>query len=129
MVYADVGLSRPVPMGSLGDGICRLLSMALAFHEARNGVILVDEIENGLHHSKLKGLWQHVFRLAHAFDVQVFATTHSYECIVAANNALTETESSDLHLHRLFRKRDQFRAVTYTGAMLDTNIEYFWELR
>ena len=53
MIYADVGLSRPVPMGFLGDGIGRFLSMALAFHQARGGTMLIDEVENGLHQSVL----------------------------------------------------------------------------
>ena len=129
MVYVDVGLSRPVPLGFLGDGIGRLLSMVLAFHNARDGSILIDEIENGLHYSKLLEVWKSLDWLSREFNVQVFATTHSYECIVAANNAFTEMESSDLHLQRLFRKSGQIGAVTYTKAMLDTNIDYFWELR
>lgn len=129
MVYVDIGLSRPVPMGFLGDGIGRLFSMALAFHNARDGAILIDEIENGLHYSKLKAIWERIHWLSREFNVQVFATTHSYECIRAANEAFSEIESDDLHFHRLNRKRDQVRAVTYTKAMLDTNIEYFWELR
>lgn len=133
MVYADVGLSRPVPMGFLGDGICRLLSMALAFHEARNGVILVDEIENGLHHSKLKGIWQHVFRLAHAFDVQVFATTHSYECIRAAHSAFKETEiGDDFSLLRLQRnlRTGQIESIAYDDKeALDYAMEYEREVR
>ena len=54
MIYAHVGLGRPVPMSFLGDGVGRLLSMALAFHGASNGMILIDEIENGLHHSALR---------------------------------------------------------------------------
>ena len=129
MVYVDVGLSRPVPLGFLGDGIGRLLSMALAFHNARNGAILIDEIENGLHYSKLAEVWKSIDWLSREFNVQVFATTHSYECIRAANDAFSETESEDLHLHRLFRKGDRVSSVTYAKAMLDTNIDYFWELR
>ena len=129
MVYADVGLSRPVPMGFLGDGIGRLLSMTLAFHNTRNGAILIDEIENGIHHSRLEGVWKNLDWLSREFNVQVFATTHSYECIVAANNAFTELESGELHLHRLHRRGDRVKAATYTKDALDTNVEYLWELR
>lgn len=129
MIYADIGLSRPVPMAFLGDGVGRLLSMALAFHQARGGRVLIDEIENGLHYSKLQGVWKHVDLLSREFNVQVFATTHSYECIVAANNAFTDTESDELHLHRLYRRGGRVKAVSYDKESLDTNIEYFWELR
>ena len=48
---------------------------------------------------------------------------------MAANNAFTELESDELHLHRLRRDEDHIKAVTYTKEALDTNIEYLWELR
>ena len=128
-IHADVGAGRPFPISIMGEGTKRLLALALSFKRAQNGVMLVDEIENGLHHSVLPEVWKTIDWLSREFNVQVFATTHSYECIVAANNAFTEMESSDLHLQRLFRKSGQIGAVTYTKAMLDTNIDYFWELR
>ena len=131
MIHADVGLSRPVPMGFLGDGVGRLLSTVLAFYTARGGAILIDEVENGLHHTVLIDVWKNLDWLSREFNAQVFATTHSYECIVAANNAFTELESADLHLHRLYRRNasEPVKAITYTKEMLDTNVEYFWELR
>lgn len=129
MVYADLGLSRPVPMGFLGDGVGRLLSMALAFHQARNGTILVDEIENGLHHSKLLDVWKNLDWLSREFNVQVFATTHSDECIVAANSAFTELESKELNLHQLYRQGDRVKVQTYNKDAIETNVEYGWELR
>ena len=129
MIYADLGLSRPVPMGFLGDGMGRLLSMVLAFHQARNGTILIDEVENGLHHSVLVDVWKNLNWLSCEFNVQVFTTTHSYECIVAANDAFTELESEELHLHRLHRQNGSVRATTYSKAALETNIDFMWELR
>ena len=120
-----------MPIAFLGDGTGRLLSMVLAFHQARNGAILIDEVENGLHHGALEQVWTNLDWLSREFDVQVFATTHSYECIVAADNAFTELGSDDLHLHRLYRRGpyESVKAVTYTKEALDTNIEYLWELR
>ena len=103
--------------------------MALRFPYAKDGIILIDEIEKGLHHSVLVDVWKSLDWLSRKFNVQVFATTHSYECIVAANNAFTELESDELHLHRLRRDEDHIKAVTYTKEALDTNIEYLWELR
>ena len=133
MMYADIGLSRPIPMGFLGDGIGRLLSMALAFHESRNGAILIDEIENGLHHTKLKGVWQHVYRLSREFNVQVFATTHSYECVKAAHAAFKHAElDDDFSLMRLQRNRrtGQIESVAYDDKeALDYAMEYEREVR
>ena len=128
-IHADIGIGRPLPISIMGEGTKRLLALVLSFIRAKEGLLLVDEIENGLHYSKLPEVWKSLDWLSREFNVQVFATTHSYECVVAANSAFTEMDSNDLHLHRLFRKRDQVGAVTYTKAMLDSNIEYSWELR
>ena len=129
MIYAHVGLSRPVPMSFLGDGVGRLLSMALAFHGAKNGVILIDEIENGLHHSALKGVWENLNRLSQRFNVQVFATTHSYECMVAARDAFAAVEQEDLHIHRIQHRDNKMIAVTYPFEALDFNFTYGVDIR
>ncbi len=131
LIYGDVGTGRIMPVSLMGSGFARFLELTLAFQEVRDGSILIDEIENGLHYAVLNGVWCAINRLSQKFNVQVFATTHSYECIVAANKAFTELESDDLHLHRLYRRSasEPVRAITYTKDMLDTNIEFFWELR
>ena len=129
MIYAEIGLPRPVPMGFLGDGIGRLLSMALAFQNASNGMILIDEIENGLHHSALQGVWENLNRLSQRFNVQLFATTHSYECMVAARDAFKSMEQEDLHIHRLNRREGGVDSTTYTFEALDFTLSYGAELR
>ena len=129
MIYADVGLGRPVPMGFLGDGVGRLLSMALAFQNASNGMILIDEVENGLHHNALQGVWENLNRLSQRFNVQVFATTHSYECMAAARDAFAAAEQQDLHIHRLNRRDAGIAATTYPFDALDFTLTYGAELR
>ncbi len=131
LIYGDVGVGRIIPIALMGSGFSRLLELTLAFAEVSDGSIMMDEIENGLHHSVLVDVWQAVNRLSQEFNVQVFATTHSYECIVAANAAFSELGSGDLHLHRLYRRSpsEPVKAITYTKEKLDTNIEYLWELR
>jgi hypothetical protein len=75
------GVERPVPIGSLGDGIWRMLVIAIAITQSRGGVLLVDEIDTGLHHSIMSEMWQLIYNTAKELDVQVFATTHSYDCV------------------------------------------------
>ena len=128
-LHGDIGEGQLYPMSVMGEGTKRLLSMSLAFLRAQDGTMLIDEIDNGLHHSILPEVWKTIDWLSREFNVQVFATTHSYECIEAANNAFTELESSELHLHRLHRRGNQVKSVTYSKDALDTNIEYIWELR
>ncbi|HEY8377756.1 MAG TPA: AAA family ATPase [Nannocystis sp.] len=74
------GVDDPVPIGSFGEGVYRLLGLALALARARGGVLLVDEIDTGLHYTVMDKMWRMVKQTAEKLDVQVFATTHSRDC-------------------------------------------------
>jgi hypothetical protein len=73
--------NQPVPIGSMGDGMWRMLSMAIAITQSKGGVLLVDEIDTGLHYTAMADMWRLIFAAAIEFQVQVFATTHSYDCV------------------------------------------------
>jgi predicted ATPase len=75
------GLPRPVPLNSLGDGMLRVLQLILKAFPAKGGVLLIDEFENGLHYSVQEKVWALLFDLAQRLDIQVFATTHSWDCV------------------------------------------------
>jgi len=95
--------NHPVPLRSFGDGVNRLFGLILSLTCAKSGVLLVDEIENGLHHSVLVDVWRTIFRLARQLDVQIFATSHSWDCIEAFQKAANEDAESGV-LIRLSRK-------------------------
>jgi len=97
---------RPVPLRNMGDGVNRLLSISLAMVNAREGFLLIDEFENGLHYSVQEEVWRAIFALARDLQVQVFATTHSWDCIQAFAAASNDSAEVDGMLHRLERKRD-----------------------
>lgn len=71
----------PVALNSMGDGMLRILQLILAVFPARGGMLLIDEFENGLHYSVQEEVWKMIFMLAKELDIQVFATTHSLDCI------------------------------------------------
>ena len=75
------GSDYPIPIGSLGDGMWRMFCIAVALIRSRGGILLVDEIDTGLHYSTLHEMWWLVLQTAERLDVQVFATTHSSDCI------------------------------------------------
>lgn len=81
---------RPVPLRTFGDGLSRVLGIALSLVNAKGGILLVDEFENGLHYTVQEDVWRTVFRLAKRLDIQVFATTHSWDCIDAFQKAAAE---------------------------------------
>jgi len=58
-----------------------MLAIALALIQARGGLLLIDEIDTGLHYSVMGDMWRLVVEAAQRSDVQVFATTHSLDCL------------------------------------------------
>ncbi len=129
MIHGDIGLARMIPLSLMGDGLGRLTSLLLTIANASNGVVLIDEIENGLHHSILCKIWQAVHEAAHRFNTQVFATTHSFECVRAAHQAFEASEDYDFRLHRLDRVDDKIRATTYDQEALAAAIKADMEVR
>lgn len=79
--------SHPIPLNSMGDGMLRILQLILGLFPARNGFLLIDEFENGLHYSVQEDTWKLIFKLSKKLNIQVFATTHSWDCIEAFKNA------------------------------------------
>lgn len=125
--HVDIGYRRLIPMPLMGDGIVRLLSLALAIGNAQDGMLLVDEIENGLYYGVMIDVWKAIAAFARQFNVQLFATTHSEECIRSAHQAFEQDSQYDFRLCRLERVEDIIRAVTYDketlGAALESGLE------
>lgn len=91
------GVEKPISLNSMGDGMLRLLQLVLKMFPARGGLLLIDEFENGLHYSVQKQVWDLVFKIAERLDIQVFATTHSWDCIQTfAQSALDHKEIEGL---------------------------------
>ena len=112
------GQERPVPLKSLGDGAARIFGVALALANSQDGFLLIDEAENGIHHSVQRDFWNMVMQTAHENNVQVLATTHGWDCVTGFAQAATESEEVEGVLVRLERKDDQIRAVEYSEKEL-----------
>ena len=110
----------PVPLANLGEGIQRIFAMALAMSTASNGYLLIDEFETGLYHNVQADVWRAIFKLAHDWNIQVFATTHSWDCVEAFQEAAAEDENEEAMLIRLQHKRsgDGIEAVLYDEELL-----------
>ena len=108
----------------------RLLSHLLAIAEAKNGIALLDEIENGLHYAALPGVWKAIADAARRSNTQVFATTHSLECVSAAHEAFKESDTYDLRVHRIDLEDDgMHRVATFDEENLETALDQNWEVR
>lgn len=119
-----------IPLKSFGEGMIRLLGLSLTLVQCQNGMLFIDEIESGLHYSVLKDVWKLIFKTAKELNVQVFATTHSKDCIEAFTQAAIDDEESEGMLIRLERnKKDQIVAKTIEEERLADAINYGAEVR
>jgi hypothetical protein len=96
-------LPRPVPLRTFGDGLNRLFGIVLSLVNAKDGLLLIDEFENGMHHTVQLDAWRAVFKLSRRLGIQVFATSHSWDSIEAFQKAAAETTEEGV-LIRLSRK-------------------------
>lgn len=126
MIWGDIGLSELIPLPALGEGMMRIARLALLLFSGGR-VVLVDEIENGLHHSILPQLWRFIEHTARQLDLQVFATTHSFECVQAAQQSLN---ADHFRLHRLEVDEDgSNHAVSYEPEAIEAAIRHHLEVR
>ena len=112
------GQARPVPLKSLGDGAVRLFGVALALAHSRDGFLVIDEAENGIHHSVQRDFWEMVMKTALKNNVQVLATTHSWDCVANFAQAATDLKEMEGMLIRLEGKGEHMRAVEYSEEEL-----------
>jgi hypothetical protein len=119
-----------VPIGSLGEGITWIFALALGAAATPSNLLLVDDIDAGLHHRVMDGMWKMVLTTARRRNLQVFATTHSIDCLTALKRicAQDETAGNDVRVVRLV-KGGPTTGITFTAAELATAIEGEVEVR
>jgi AAA15 family ATPase/GTPase len=113
------GQKFPLPM--FGDAIKKAVEIILILLNTKNSILLIDEIENGLHYTKHKNLWEVLFNIAKDQNVQIFATTHSKEMMGAfAKVAQKQTAIKGVYF-QMFRSEDdnQIVAAPYSAEELD----------
>jgi AAA15 family ATPase/GTPase len=118
-----------IPIGSMSDGIWRMLGLALNVVHSANGVLLVDDIDIGLHHSVIKDMWKFLYAAATKYDVQVFATTHSRDCCqsLAAICRDSTSTASEVTIQRIEQGRD--KAIAYTEQEIIAAAKHDIEVR
>jgi hypothetical protein len=129
-LHADIGLGRSLPLNLLGEGTARVMSFILAIRAAgERGVVLIDEFENGIHYSALAPVWRTLASDAARSGVQIVATTHSDECVRAAQEGLGSLGISDFALFRLERRDEEIHVVDYDAELLRLAAEQDLEVR
>lgn len=109
------GSDERIPLNSMGDGMLRVLQLVLAILPAQGGFLLIDEFENGLYYGVQEAVWKMVFQLATELNIQVFATTHSQDCI----NSFARAAKNHPEEGMLF-KMSRSRAASEVGKVIAT---------
>jgi AAA15 family ATPase/GTPase len=131
IIYVDIGLEKLLPLNIMGDGIRKILSLLAAVSSVRGGILLVDEIENGLHYSSLETLWKALFKALEVYQVQLFATTHSNECIEAMLSSynMGDKNADSIRLYRIERQEHKHRVFEYPPEIIASGIDGNIEMR
>ncbi len=93
-ILVDIGAEQRLPINMTGDGLRKLLMIIISIFRCRNGILLIDEIDNGLHFSAMKVLWKAILKAARDNNVQLFATTHNIDSLKGLGNILDEEDYS-----------------------------------
>jgi hypothetical protein len=99
-VWASLKNSRQkIPVALISDGINKLMSILLGIAARRKGTMLIDQIEDGFYFARMPSVWKMIYRFAEENEVQIFATTHSIECLTALREAMRSHEDDFALIH------------------------------
>ncbi len=131
IIIAYKGFSQSNPIGILGNGVIKMICIIAAIIATKGGVVLIDEIENGIHYSLLNSFWKSILETAKKESVQIIAATHSLDCVNAFYNSFpNEAEQEQLRIFRMEKSEEnEYEAIKYNAKDLKIALEENWEVR
>ena len=129
MLFAHVkDLPEKIPLSLASGGMNKLAAILLAMPSHPRGVIMVDEVENGVYYKRLPLIWESLLDLARAHECQVFVSTHSGECIEAAAQ-IAEKNPDDFSLVRTVSEKGVSKIKQITGRKFAAALEQRLDIR
>lgn len=129
VVMVDIGMDNFLPINHLGDGIVRILNILSYIYSARNGILMIDEIENGLHVSSIKYMWEMVLESSKQNNTQIFMTTHSSDIIKGLSLALQDKSDSVASFWLSKFDDDRVKAYRYSPDRLEKALDADIDIR
>lgn len=128
-IFASVrGLEEKIPVNLLSTGVTKIMSVVLGMSNQQGGMVLIDELENGLYWDRLPSIWRALVRFSKQYNVQVFASTHSQECLEAAASAADENED-EFSLLRVEKANGHSIVRQFSGTSLRASMDVEAEVR
>jgi AAA ATPase domain/AAA domain, putative AbiEii toxin, Type IV TA system len=129
MVYASIEGSREkIPVGLISTGVNKLFAYLVAIADFENGVVIIDEIENGFYYDTMSKVWEVLYDFCREYKVQLFASTHSSECLDVLKGVMKGHEP-DFSLLRAVRQDDGCIIRQFTGDQFLAAMEEEMEVR
>lgn len=129
LLFADLGLSQAVPSTQMGEAFNRILHIYVRVLAQRVNVLLVDEIENGIFSESMPVVWRGLMAICEREGVQIFATTHSRECVMASHRVAADRNRDELCVQRLQVVEGEIEAVRLGVEHLQVAAEQGLEVR
>lgn len=117
-----------MPLATFGDGIKKVLILANAIAQAKNGVLLIDEVETSIHKKYYDDVFRFIAKACSAFNVQVFITTHSIEAVdglLATQDYQEQTETDNISVITIKKANGQTYSRVLTGREVAADREAF----
>ncbi len=131
-IMVDIGLPTRLPVNVLGDGVRKVLSILISIYNTQNGVLMVDEIDNGLHYSVMYKLWDVILQTCKKTNTQMFISTHSMDMVKALVASFKQTTHTNpqVSAYKLIKKEDdELVALRYSEEQLSYTVEQEIEIR
>jgi AAA15 family ATPase/GTPase len=129
-IFVDVGLNLKIPIDQLGNGVTEILEIFLGMANNPGGVVLVDEIFQGIHYSIKPILWSAILEATDTYNCQLIATTHSYEVLQSISQAIQEDRAKDVMYARINKDANGDSTPTvYNLEDLRGALSFEWEVR
>jgi len=126
MLETDTGYQT---LSNFGDGIKHFLNIIIALFSNENKVVYLDEIDSGIHYSVFDKLWEVVLTMSKKQNTQVFATTHSKECIESYARVAKKLEDEEVGLIELGKKDDEIQSIVLDYNEMISEVDNNMEVR
>jgi len=117
-------------LSNFGDGLKTYVFILCSIFACKNGQLFIDEIDNGIHYTKLDRLWEIILTVSKEQSVQVFATTHSKECIESYARVAKRLEDQEITFIELGKnKKNELDSIVMDSEMFQRFIKLGNEVR
>lgn len=116
-IYINHKIYNLMPLSSFGDGVKKVLTLASGLINAKNGILLIDEIETAIYKDMINDVFKWFVKSCMEYNVQLICTTHSLEVIDSIVEGMGNNISK-LACFRIETIDNDMNATRFSGSKL-----------